>query len=279
MVAAAPPQVPQVRQPPLLRRLTARLLHPQAPTAARPLPVAVVALLAPVIEPGQLKVAAFRKWLLAGLLVLVPFIVTLWVLEWVVSTLDQTLNILPEAWQPERYFGVRIPGLGVILALAIVLSIGALASNIVGNRLISWWHALLHRIPVVRSIYSGVKQVSDTVLSEKGNAFRKALLVQWPHEGMWTIAFLTGSPQGEVLEQLRTRPGSSSDDAFHSVFVPTTPNPTGGYFVLVRQRDCVALQMSVEAALTYIVSMGVIVPGGPKNPTLQSAAAAAATPR
>lgn len=257
MVAAAPLQVPQVRQPPLLRRLTARLLHPQAPTAARPLPVAVVALLAPVIEPGQFKVAAFRKWLLAGLLVLVPFIVTLWVLEWVVSTLDQTLNILPEAWQPERYFGVRIPGLGVILALAIVLSIGALASNIVGNRLISWWHALLHRIPVVRSIYSGVKQVSDTVLSEKGNAFRKALLVQWPHEGMWTIAFLTGTPAGDVASHLNAKD-------YLSVYVPTTPNPTGGYFVMVHKRDCVELSMSVDEALTYVISMGVIVPGGPK---------------
>lgn len=222
---------------------------------------------------------ALRKWLLAGLLVLVPLIITLWVLDWIVTTLDQTLLILPMDWNPDHLLGFHLPGVGVVFALIVVLSIGALASNIIGNRLVIWWHALMHRIPVVRSIYSGVKQVSDTLFSEKGNAFRQALLVQWPHEGMWTIAFLTGSPQGEVLEQLRTRPGSSSDDAFHSVFVPTTPNPTGGYFVLVRQRDCVALQMSVEAALTYIVSMGVIVPGGPKNPTLQSAAAAAATPR
>lgn len=220
--------------------------------------------------------ANLRKWLFSGLLVLVPLIITLWVLDWVVSTLDQTLRILPGAWQPDQLFGFHVPGLGVIFALVVVLSIGALASNIIGNRLVNWWHALLHRIPVVRSIYSGVKQVSDTLFSEKGNAFRKALLVQWPQEGMWTIAFLTGTPQGEVLQQLRAKPGSAADEAFVSVYVPTTPNPTGGYFVMVRARDCVELQMSVDEALTYVVSMGVIVPGGPKNPNLKVAAPATA---
>ena len=220
--------------------------------------------------------ASLRKWLFAGLLVLVPLIITLWVLDWVVSTLDQTLRILPTAWHPDQLFGFHVPGLGVVFALVVVLSIGALASNIIGHRLVNWWHALLHRIPVVRSIYSGVKQVSDTLFSEKGNAFRKALLVRWPQDDMWTIAFLTGTPQGEVLQQLRAKPGGAADDAFVSVYVPTTPNPTGGYFVMVRQRDCVELQMSVDEALTYIVSMGVIVPGGAKNPKLKAAVAASA---
>ena len=223
------------------------------------------------------RMAALRKWLLAGLLVLVPLIITLWVLDWVVSSLDQTLRILPVSWQPDQLFGFHIPGLGVIFALVVVLSIGALASNIIGNRLVNWWHALLHRIPVVRSIYSGVKQISDTLFSEKGNAFRKAVLVQWPHAGMWTIGFQTGVPGGEVLQQLQSQEGLASDpDEFLSVFVPTTPNPTGGYFVMVRQRDCVELQMSVDEALTYIVSMGVIVPGGPKNPNLKAGAPATA---
>lgn len=222
---------------------------------------------------------ALRKWLFAGLLVLVPLIVTLWVLDWVVGTLDQTLNILPMSWRPDAWLGVHVPGLGVLFALVIVLSIGALASNIIGNKLVHWWHALLHRIPVVRSIYSGVKQVSDTLFSEKGNAFRKALLVQWPHEGMWTIAFLTGSPQGDLLDQLQARPGADTpEDEFLSVYVPTTPNPTGGYFVLLRARDCVELAMSVDEALTYIVSMGVIVPGGPRNPKIQLAADAETQP-
>lgn len=214
---------------------------------------------------------SLRKWLLSGLLVLVPLIITLWVLEWVVSTLDMTLQILPLQWQPEQVFGMRIPGLGVIFALGVVLSIGALASNFIGNRLVNWWHALLHRIPVVRSIYSGVKQISDTLFSEKGNAFRKALLVQWPHQDMWTIAFLTGAPDGEVLQRLQAQPGAiSATDTFLSVYVPTTPNPTGGYFIMVRKRDCIELQMSVDEALTYIVSMGVIVPGGPRNSALKA---------
>lgn len=213
--------------------------------------------------------SALRKWLFSGLLTLVPAIITLWVLEWVVSTLDQTLRILPEAWQPQRLFGMHIPGLGVLLALLIVLSIGALASNFIGNKLVNWWHALLHRIPVVRSIYSGVKQVSDTLFSEKGNAFRKALLVQWPREGMWTIAFLTGTPGGDVARHLNAQD-------YLSVFVPTTPNPTGGYFVMVHKRDCVELAMSVDEALTYVISMGVIVPGGPKSLDTVDAAASAA---
>ena len=210
--------------------------------------------------------AAFRKWLLSGLLTLVPAVITLWVLDWVVSTLDQTLRILPEAWQPQQLFGMHVPGLGVLFALLIVLSIGALASNFIGNKLVNWWHALLHRIPVVRSIYSGVKQVSDTLFSEKGNAFRKALLVQWPREGLWTIAFLTGTPAGDVARHLNAQD-------YLSVFVPTTPNPTGGYFVMVHKRDCVELAMSVDEALTYVISMGVIVPGGPKALQTDEAAA------
>jgi uncharacterized membrane protein len=200
-----------------------------------------------------MHMASFRKWLLAGLLVLAPLSITVWVLQWVVSTLDQSLHILPVAWQPEQWIGFRIPGLGVLFALGVVLSVGALASNFVGRRLIHWWHALLHRIPVVRSIYSGVKQVSDTLLSDKGNAFRKAVLVPWPQPGMWTVAFLTGVPGSEVAAHL--------GDDFISVYVPTTPNPTGGYFVMVRRSDCVELGMSVDEALTYVVSMGVIVPG------------------
>lgn len=208
---------------------------------------------------------AVRKWLLAGLLVLAPLIITLWVLEWVVSTLDQTLQVLPAAWQPERWLGVKVPGLGVLFALGVLLSIGALASNIIGNKLVNWWHALLHRIPVVRSIYSGVKQVSDTLFSEKGNAFRKAVLLQWPREGLWTIGFVTGAPGGDVAQYLNPQD-------FVSVYVPTTPNPTGGYFVMARRSDCVELSMSVDEALTYVISMGVIVPSGAKGiPSVPSA--------
>ena len=196
---------------------------------------------------------AIRRWLLAGLLVLVPLGITVWVLNWIVSTLDQTLEILPEAWHPDRLLGLHIPGFGVLLAMAIVLVIGALATNFFGRKLVGWWDALLGRIPIVRSIYSSVKQVSDTLFSENGNAFRKALLVQWPREGVWTIAFQTGIPGGDVLNHL--------EGDYLSVYVPTTPNPTGGYFVMLKRADCVELKMSVDEALTYVISMGVVVPG------------------
>ncbi|WP_096667229.1 DUF502 domain-containing protein [Polaromonas sp. AET17H-212] len=194
-----------------------------------------------------------RRWLLAGLLVLVPLAVTVWLLNWIIGTLDQTLQILPADWHPDKLLGFHLPGFGVLLALAIVLSIGAFASNFFGRILVSWWDALLSRIPIVRSIYSSVKQVSDTLFSENGNAFRKALLVQWPREGVWTIAFQTGMPGGDVANHLR--------GDYLSVYVPTTPNPTGGYFIMLPKADCIELQMSVDEALTYVISMGVVVPG------------------
>lgn len=197
--------------------------------------------------------AAIRKWLLSGLLVIVPVAITVWVLQWIIGTLDQTLLILPGAWRPDRLLGVHIPGFGVLLAFAILLTVGAIASNFLGRKLLQWSDSLLNRIPVVRSIYSGVKQVSDTLFSENGNAFRKALLVQWPRENVWTIAFLTGTPGGDVANYLQ--------GDYVSVYVPTTPNPTGGYFVMLRRSDCVELKMSVDEALKYVVSMGVVVPG------------------
>jgi uncharacterized membrane protein len=199
-----------------------------------------------------------RKWLFSGLLVLAPLGITVWVLQWVISTLDQTLRILPKSWQPDLLLGRHVPGLGVIFAIVVVLVIGALVSNFIGKQLFKWWNSLLTHIPVVRSIYSGVKQVSDTLFSEKGNAFRQVVLVQWPHAGMWTVGFVTGQPGGELSKHL-------ADDTL-SVFVPTTPNPTGGYFVMVRKSDCVALEMSVDEALTYVVSMGVITPGSKPSP-------------
>ena len=205
--------------------------------------------------------ASIRKWLLTGLLVIVPGVITVWVLNWIVGTLDQTLQILPNSWQPDAVLGYHIPGFGVVLTLAILLLVGAIASNFVGRKLVSWGDALVSRIPVVRSIYSSVKQVSDTLFSESGNAFRTAVMVQWPHQGMWTIGFVTGSPSGELASHLQQVPGAATaQDEFVSVYVPTTPNPTGGYLVMVRKSDCVELNMSVDAALKYIVSMGVVAP-------------------
>ncbi len=199
--------------------------------------------------------SALRKWLLTGLLVIVPGVITAWVLNWIVSTLDQTLQILPISWQPDRLLGFHVPGFGVVLTLLILLLVGAVTSNFIGRKLVQWGDAVLVRIPVVRSIYGSVKQVSDTLFSESGNAFRTAVLIQWPREGVWTVAFVTGTPGGDVATYLR--------DDFQSVYVPTTPNPTGGYFVMLRKSDCIELEMSVDEALKYIVSMGVVVPPHP----------------
>jgi uncharacterized membrane protein len=198
--------------------------------------------------------ASIRKWLLSGLLVIVPVAITVWVLQWVLGTLDQTLLILPDSWQPDKLTGFHIPGFGVLLALGSLLLVGAVASNFIGKKLVGWWDNLLHRIPIVRSIYSGVKQVSDTLFSESGNAFRKAVLIQWPREGAWTIAFVTGVPGGDAANYLQGE--------YLSVYVPTTPNPTGGYFIMLKASDCIELHMSVDEALKYIVSMGVVVPHG-----------------
>lgn len=189
------------------------------------------------------------------MLVIAPLGITVWVLEWIVSSLDKTLLILPGSWHPDKLLGIHIPGFGVILAFAILMLVGATASNFFGKKLVGWWDALLNRIPVVRSIYSSVKQVSDTLFSDGGNAFRTAVLVQWPRESVWTIAFVTGTPGGDVVNHLL--------GDYVSVYVPTTPNPTGGYFVMLKKSDCIELKMSVDEALKYIVSMGVVVPGGP----------------
>ncbi|HET9763630.1 MAG TPA: DUF502 domain-containing protein [Casimicrobiaceae bacterium] len=193
-----------------------------------------------------------RRYLIAGLLVWVPLGITIWVLAFLIGTLDQTVLLLPESLRPEALFGFHIPGLGVVLSAAILLLTGAVAANFFGARLISLWEAVLGRIPFVKSIYSSVKQVSDTLLSEKGNAFRKALLVEFPAPGSWTIAFLTGAPAAEVASRL--------SEEHVSVYVPTTPNPTSGYFLMLPRSRVHELDMTVDEALKYIISMGVVVP-------------------
>ena len=196
--------------------------------------------------------APLRKYFITGLLIWIPLIITLWVLKVIFDTLDASLLLLPVSFQTESWLGVHIPGLGALLTLVIVLLTGIFATNFFGAQLVQLWHDVLNRIPVVNSIYSSVKQISDTLFSSSGQAFRKALLVQWPHEGMWTIAFLTGTPGGDVLNHL-------PPDCL-SVYVPTTPNPTGGYFVIVQRSKVIELDMTVDQALKYIISMGVVPP-------------------
>jgi uncharacterized membrane protein len=193
-----------------------------------------------------------KKYLITGLLIWIPLVITIWVLKVIVDMLDQSLLLLPEHWRPDFWIGMHIPGLGSILTLLIVLFTGIFATNFFGAQLVELWHEVLHRIPVVNSIYSSVKQISDTLFSSSGQAFRKALLVQWPHEGAWTIAFMTGVPGGDVVRHV-------PPDCV-SVYVPTTPNPTGGYFVIVARKDVIELDMTVDQALKYIISMGVVPP-------------------
>jgi uncharacterized membrane protein len=195
-----------------------------------------------------------KKYFITGLLIWIPLVITIWVLKLVVDTLDQSLLLLPMALRTENWIGIHIPGLGVVATLLIVFLTGAITANLIGQRLVHFWHQILHRIPVVSSIYSSVKQVSDTLFSSSGEAFRKALLVQWPRPGMWTIAFLTGTPGGDVTRHLQ--------GDYVSVYVPTTPNPTGGYFVMMPRQDVIELDMSVDTALKYVISMGVVSPNG-----------------
>jgi uncharacterized membrane protein len=198
-----------------------------------------------------------KKYLITGLLIWIPLVITLWVLKLIVDALDQTLLLLPVEFRTENWVLAHVPGMGAVMTLVIVFLTGVLATNLVGARLVNFWHEILHRIPVVNSIYSSVKQISDTLFSSSGQAFRKALLVRWPHEGMWTIAFLTGRPGADLLAHLQ--------GDFISVYVPTTPNPTGGYFVLVARKDVIELDLSVDEALKYIISMGVVPPGSRVN--------------
>ena len=193
-----------------------------------------------------------KRYLITGLLIWIPLVITIWVLHLLVSTMDQSLDLLPPQWQPEAILGRRIPGIGAILTVVVVLVTGVFASNILGQRLVALWEGILRRIPVVSSIYHGVKQVSDTLFRPGGQAFRRALLIEWPREGMWTIAFLTGVPGGDAATHLR--------GDYVSVYVPTTPNPTGGYFVMLPREDVIELDMGVDEALKYILSMGVATP-------------------
>lgn len=201
-----------------------------------------------------------KRYLIAGLLVWLPLAVTIWVLHAVLGLLDGVFAwllsgsqaILPAAAHPPLEMLKQVPGLGVIVMVLALLLTGMFATNIVGQ----WWLAqgsrLLNRIPIVKSIYSSVKQVSDTLFSSSGNAFREAVMVQYPREGAWTIAFVTGRPGGEAAEHLR--------GDYLSLYVPTTPNPTSGFFLMVPRADVIALEMSVDEALKYIISMGVVAP-------------------
>ncbi|MEO8524493.1 MAG: DUF502 domain-containing protein [Caldimonas sp.] len=208
-----------------------------------------------------------KKYLLAGLLVWLPLAVTIWVLQAVLGLLNGVFVwllsgsqvVLPAASQSFIEMLQRIPGLGVIVMVIGLLLTGVFATNIFGQWALRQGHRLLNKIPIVKSIYSSVQQVSDTLFSSSGNAFREAVLVQYPREGAWTIAFVTGKPGGEAASHL------SGD--YLSIYVPTTPNPTSGFFLMLRRSDVIPLAMSVDDALKYVISMGVVAPAVPIKST------------
>ena len=193
-----------------------------------------------------------KRYFITGLLIWAPLGITIWVLSFILGMMDQSIMLLPTEWQPRNHLGFHIPGLGALMTLLIVFLTGLLTANFIGQRLVRWWEALLHRIPVVRSVYQSVKQISDTVFSPSGQAFRQAVLLQYPRQGSWTIGFLTGKPGGEIADHL--------SGEMVSLYVPTTPNPTSGFFLMVPKADVIELDMSVEDALKYIISMGVVAP-------------------
>jgi uncharacterized membrane protein len=209
-----------------------------------------------------MKQRSFKQYFITGLLVWLPMGITVWVLTWLVGLLDSIfLAVLyaADALIPGMHvlaeFLRGVPGLGVILVAIVIFSTGVFVANIFGQWMLRQWDNLMNRIPVVRTIYTSVKQVADTLFSGSGNAFSKALLVQYPRQGSWTIAFLTGTPGGEVAKHLA--------QPMVSVYVPTTPNPTSGFFLMMPKDDVIELDMTVDDALKYIISMGVVVPGGP----------------
>jgi len=194
-----------------------------------------------------------RRYLIAGLLVWLPLGVTVLVIRLLVGVMDNTLLVIPKQYHPDTLLGFHLPGLGLVLAVTIVLVTGVIVANFFGRRLIALWEALLARIPLVRTIYHSVKQVAETVLATDGKSFRKVLLIEYPRRGIYTLAFQTGKAVGEIQDKTGTQ--------VVNVFVPTTPNPTSGFFILVPREDIIELDMSVDDGLKMIVSMGVIVPG------------------
>lgn len=198
-----------------------------------------------------------KKYFITGLLIWVPLGITLWVLHFLVSTLDQSLLLLPENARPEHWLGFRIPGLGAIVLLLVVLGTGVFATNILGQRLLRLWEGVLARIPVVKSIYSSVKQVSDMLFSSKGDAFRKVLLVRYPHPEAWSLAFQTTMPP-EVAGGI--------EGEYVAVFIPTTPSPVNGFYFFVKKDEVIEVDMRVDQALKYIVSMGAMVPERRRGP-------------
>ncbi|MFA5938785.1 MAG: DUF502 domain-containing protein [Sinimarinibacterium sp.] len=187
-----------------------------------------------------------RRWLIAGMLIWLPLGATLLVIRFVINLLDTSLLLIPEVYRPD------IPGLGALLSVVLVLGTGAIAANYLGSRLVVWTEALLGRIPFVRTVYGGIKKLAETIFSNKSVSFRQPILIEYPRKGLWSVGFITGEPIGEVQDK--------TAEHILTCFVPTTPNPTSGFIVLVPEKEVIRLEMSVEAAMRLVISLGVVTP-------------------
>lgn len=198
---------------------------------------------------------ALKKYLITGILVWLPIAVTIWVINYVISATDILIRLIPKQWQPINYIGFDIPGLGFILAMLVFFITGIFAANVLGKKVLELWDAILGRIPVVKSIYSSVKKVSESLLSDNSRSFKTPVLVPFPQANIWTIAFVSGTLPKKIAEKLPEK-----EAIYQAVYVPTTPNPTGGYYIMVKQEDIIELDMSVDEALKYVISLGMVVP-------------------
>lgn len=204
---------------------------------------------APVVAPKRRK--GLRRYLVAGVLVWLPILATLWVVSFLVRLMDRTLLLLPQDYRPEALLGIPLPGLGAIFAVAILFVTGLLVTNFLGRRLVGYWEGILQRIPLVRSVYGGVKGFTESVFSQD-NSFRRVVMIQYPRLGAWSIGFVTSDNLREVSEKTGRQQVC--------VYIPTTPNPTSGFIVLVPKEEVVELRMSVDAAMKMIITCGVVVP-------------------
>ena len=204
-------------------------------------------------ESGKIA-KALKKYLITGVLVWLPIAVTTWAMSYIISAADRLINLLPESWQPQHFWGFNIPGLGIVAATVVLFVTGVFAANVLGRRILGAWDSLLGRIPVVKSIYSSVKKVSESLLSDSSRSFKTPVLVPFPQPGIWTIAFVSGHIPAKLKGSL------PQDDDYISVYVPTTPNPTGGYYIMVKKSDVRELDMSVDQALKYVISLGMVMP-------------------
>lgn len=193
-----------------------------------------------------------RRYLIAGLLVWTPILVTFIVLRFIVELLDKTLDLLPTIYKPEHLIGFNLPGFGVVLSIAIVFVTGMVATNFFGKKLVALAESIVGRIPLVRSIYNAVKQVATTIFAKDGQSFKKVYLVEYPRKGLWSVAFQTGTCAEEIEQHV--------GDEMLTIFVPTTPNPTSGFLMMVPRRDAIELAMSVDQALKLVISLGVVQP-------------------